>query len=173
MNEIQQTGKAGFVYDLEVFKRTPDGGLAFVEREVIHNLIPREGIDYMLNASFRGGAQFTNWYTGLYSANYQPAPGSTAAALPGEALEITAYAAETRPQVIFGNPVNGRIDNTVNLIEIEFTQEVSVQGGFISSSSAKGSAVGLLASVVRFSSPKQIGVGGVIRLNVSQQIISE
>lgn len=173
MNEIQQKAKAGFVYDLEVFDRMPDGSLKSIGREVCRNLIPREGIDYMHLASFLGGTQFSNWYVGLYSANYIPAPGSTAANLPGEALEVSAYVSETRPKVIFGNPTNGQIDNSMNMIEIEFTQEVTVQGGFISNSSAKGSTVGVLGSVVRFASPKQLGVGGVIRLYVSQQITSE
>ena len=94
------------------------------------------------------------------------------ATLPSMAQEFTGYGGAGRPAIVFGPVANGRVDNMTSPIELTFTQDVEVRGGFISNGSGKGSTSGLCASVVRFSSPKRPGVGGVLRILVAQEFFS-
>jgi hypothetical protein len=160
--------KAGFTYTVEAFDKH---GNPVGEKEVVTNKMPTEFLNYMLNAAHKGGTQFTSWYVGLYSGNYTPTGSETMVDLPTQANEFTGYGGALRPLVTFGTASGGRIDNSGALIELTFEQDVAVRGGFITSGSAKGGTSGLCASVVKFTSPKQPGVGGVLRIAVGQELI--
>lgn len=162
------SGKPGFVYDIEVL----DKNGTLLERERAYNVMPTEILDYMLSASFKQGAQFGQWYAGLFQGNYTPTGEETMATLPSLAQEFTGYSGAGRPAITFGAATAGRVDNTASPIELTFTQDVEVRGGFITNGSGKGSTSGLCASVVRFPTPKRPGVGGVVRIFVAQELYS-
>lgn len=165
---MRDQGQAGFIYTVEAFDRH---GNPVGEKETVHNKMPVEFLDYMLNAAHKGGTQFTDWYVGLYSGNYSPTGNETMATLPSACNEFTGYDGAMRPKAVFGNVVNGRLDNQDNLIELTFTQDVAVRGGFLTAGQGKGATTGICASVVRFNSPRQPGVGGVLRISVGQELI--
>ena len=160
--------KVGFTYEVQAFDchGNPVG-----EKEIVLNKMPTEFMDYMLNAAHKGGTQFTDWYAGLYSGNYTPNGTETMAMLPSTCTEFTGYEGTMRPQVVLGNASGGRIDNSTNVIELTFTQDVAVYGGFLATSQGKGATTGICASVVKFNSPKSPGVGGVLRIVVGQELI--
>lgn len=164
---MNSRNKVGFAYVIE--ELNAQGVL--LSREVVHNLMPKEATNYMLAASFKGGVQYSNWFAGLFSGNYTPSGNETMATFPADATEFTGYNGASRPQVVFGTPANGRIDNAASLIELTFTEDVAVSGGFLATSSGKGATTGILGSVVAFSSPKRPGVGGVLRLAVAQELV--
>ena len=164
---MNSRNKVGFAYVIEELNARGE----LLSREVAHNLMPKEATNYMLASSFKGGVQYNNWFAGLFSGNYAPSGNETMATFPADATEFTGYSGASRPQVVFGNPVNGRIDNAANLIELTFSEDVEVRGGFLATSSGKGATTGVLGSVVAFSSPKRPGVGGVLRLAVAQELV--
>jgi hypothetical protein len=159
--------EGGFEYLVEVVK---DGRV--VDSERVCNLMPSEGITYMLNTTFKGGAQVTGWYVGLYEGNYTPSSSDTAAALPALATECTAYAETARVQWVSGAVSSGTLDNVSSRAEFTFNATKTVYGGFITSSATKGSTSGVLSSVVRFASPKSLDSGSVLRVTAGFTLAS-
>lgn len=152
--------RSGFVFTIETLDR--DGNVIDVETQ--HNLMPTEGMNHMLSTEFAGGAQVATWYVGIFEGNYTPTPADVASTFPSLATECTAYAAATRPEFVEGAVVAGAINNSASKAEFVFTADKTVYGGFISSAAAKGAVSGVLASIVRFASPKSPGNGGTLRV---------
>lgn len=153
--------KTGFEYTVEIVnKRTG----AVREREFVKNLMPMEGITHMQNVLLKGGAQVSSWFIGLYSGAYTPVTGDTMTTFPTSATEFTNYVGATRKAFVSGTPAAGAVDNTASKAEFEFGEDATVYGGFISSSSAKGSGSGVLLSAVRFGSPKPLSTDEVLRV---------
>lgn len=160
--------KAGFIWTIEAIK---DG--VVVDKETIHNLIPVEGINYLISAGLKGGTPITNWYVGLYEGAYTPVPGDTAAAFTTAATELTAYSETTRQALTLGAVANGTSDNTASLAAFTGTTNGKLaQGGFISSAPTKGAASGTLISAVKFSSPKSFDAGTILRVTAGFAISS-
>lgn len=160
--------KAGFAYTVEVLDR--DGNV--VESSVEHNIMPSEGIAHVLNAVFKSGAQASGWYIGLFKGAYTPIAGDTAATFPANATECVDYDASTRLAFTPGAVSGGGLDNAASRAEFVFTKDVTIYGGFISSASAKGGTSGTLISAVRFSSPKSLSAGGVLRVTAGVVLAS-
>lgn len=140
--------------------------------ESVRNLIPTEGLNYILNAAFKGGAQYATLYAGLYEGNYTPIPGDTMAAFPAAATECTTYTSTTRPAVTFGTVASGNMDNLSNLVQFTGNADRTIYGGFLSTSSVKGGTTGVLCSVVRAPSTKNLSNGGRIEVALAFQFVS-
>jgi hypothetical protein len=151
--------KAGFKYLIETVK---DG--VVIDSEVAHNLLPVEGINYLVTAGMKGGTQITTFYIGLFEGNYVPQAADTAAGFPGLATECTTYDEITRPEWAEGSVVSGAVNNTTSRAEFTSNALKTIYGGFMSSNPTKGAASGVLLSVVRFSSPKTFEPGTVLRV---------
>lgn len=163
--EALEKYKMGFTYTVELL----DGDV-LVAKETVDNVLPYEGLDYIERTSLLGGPQISQWYLGLFGNNYNPTPQDKALSFAQQAGEVSAYENDTRHQVTFNQPDMGMITNTGNEVEVVFTAEVSVTGGFLISSPGKGSSIGVLLSAVRFNSPKQAEPGNVLRVTTGLQL---
>lgn len=150
---------AGFRYLVEVVK---DG--VVIDSEEVSNLMPIEGLNHMLGVTLKAVTQAPTWYIGLYEGNYTPVATDTAATFPAAATETTTYAESTRVEFNEGSVTSGSVDNSANKAEFTFNANKSVYGGFISSASAKGGITGALLSAVKFSSPKVLEIGAILRV---------
>ena len=160
--------KCGFLWTIEEIK---DGVLLSTEQ--VHNLVPVEGLNYILNAALKNGTPFPSFYVGLYEGAYTPTPGDEMATFPTAATELTAYAETTRRLLTLGAVSAGAVDNSAS--RAEFTGNVNgklAQGGFISSAPTKGAATGVLVSAVRFPSPRPLDAGTVLRVTAAFNIVS-
>lgn len=166
MMNVEQA-KAGFEYLVEVVK---DG--VVIDAEVVHNLMPVEGINHLLSVGLLGGSQVAQWYVSLYENDYAPQPTDVAATFPALAGESTAYTSATRVPLLPGTPAGGVSDNATNKAEFEFTATKTIRGGAIQSVGTKGGTAGVLLSAVRFASPKQVESGAVLRVTAGLQITS-
>lgn len=160
--------KAGFAYLVEVV----DARGAVIDREIVKNRMPLEGIHHVLNTVLKGGAQVANWFVGVYEGNYTPNGDEEAATLPVNSTECTAYTSATRPAFVPGTVADGTVDNAASRVELTFNASKTVYGGFISSASAKGSVSGVILSVVRFGSPKALDDGSVLRITAGFNLAS-
>ena len=100
------------------YEMTPDGRIfipkakAYLRGDYIHdvngqderidqNLLPDEGLMYLLTCGLYNGTKIGTWYLSLYAANYTPLANLTAALYPATASEITSgtegYTEATRP----------------------------------------------------------------------------
>jgi len=160
----------GFTWHIERVRKS-DG--AVLEREEIHNLVPVEGLNYLISTALKNGVPFANFYVGLFEGDYDPVPTDTAAAFTAAATELVAYTEVNRPTLVLGAVANGTVDNTA--AKAEFTGTTNgkrAQGGFISSAPTKGAATGVLVSAVRFPSPKPLDAGTILRVTAGFSAVS-
>lgn len=149
----------GFIYTVEVLKNGE-----VVDSEVVHNLIPTEGLNHMLATEFAGGTPVATWYIGLYEANYTPVAGDTAATFVGLATETTTYTEATRRAFVPGAVAGGSVSNTASKAEFTSSANKTVYGAFMTSAAAKGATSGVLISAVKFASPKTFDLDSVLRV---------
>lgn len=157
----------GFLYRIEHVRAGE-----VIDAEVKHNLMPMEGANHTINGLLHGGTQVATWYIGLYSGNYTPQLGDTAATFPGSATELTTYAESARVAFVESAASGGVSDNSANKAEFTSNANATVYGGFIVSASAKGATSGVLLSAVKFASPKTFNSGDVLRVTAGFTLAS-
>lgn len=162
------------------FERTGDergiyvpGAKAFISGTYFHdvngkdervdpNLLPDEGLLYLLSCGLYNGTKLGTWYLGLYAANYTPLPGLTAASFPATASEITSgaegYSEATRPIWLPSAPATNAIDNLANkaAFTIVTASSLTVNGAALVSDAAKGAVTGVLASATKFAAARTL-----------------
>jgi hypothetical protein len=158
---------AGFAYLVEHVRAG-----RVIERELVHNLMPTEGLNYALSAALTGGAQVSAWYIGLFEGNYTPQASDTAATFPGLATETTAYSGSVRLPWTYSAVAAGATNNSASKAEFTASATKTIYGGFLSSSSVRGGTTGTLLSVVRFSSPKTVDSGDILRITAGFTLTS-
>ena len=154
MDAITGGMTGGMNYRVLSYKRLKSGVLWLVDDDLVHNLVPTEGLNHMLNTEFKGGAQVGTWYLALFQGNYTPVAGDTAATFSASATEATAYSEATRVQWVEGTVAGGQLDNAASRAEFTMTSLITVYGAALLSATAKGATTGVLSSIARFSSPK-------------------
>ena len=125
-------------------------------------MTPIEGRNHLLAVEYKGASQVPTWYIGLYEGDYTPTDDVTAATLPGLATECTAYSESTRVPFVPGTVAAGAVSNAASLARFTFNAPKTIHGTFMTSASAKGSTSGVLASVVRFPSPRTFAAGDTL-----------
>jgi hypothetical protein len=120
-----------------------------------HNIYLNQGLDHLLSTEFTGGSQISNWYMAIFAGNYTPTASDTAASLPGNSTEATAYSSSTRVPY---SGVEGAQQVTNNAVPatFTFTGSVTIYGAWLTSASAKNSTSGVAAAAAQFSSPKSV-----------------
>lgn len=120
------------------------------------NLLPDEGLIYLLSVGLNNGAKLSSWYLSLYAANYTPLPGLTAASYPATASEITSntegYTESTRPLWTPTAPTTPMLDNLANkaAFTIATASSLTVNGAALLSEATKGAVTGKLVSATKF-----------------------
>jgi len=158
---------AGFVYKAQYF--TPKGVLAW--EEITCNRIPQEGVDFIAGLLTATVSLVSPWYVGIFENDYTPVGTSSAAGLTTVIGETTAYEAASRP--VFTDVYDGasRIDNASARAEFVFTADKRIYGGFLTSTQAKQDSSGLILSIARFTSPRDVEVGGTLRVLAGIQLV--
>lgn len=161
--------KVGFRYTLEHI--ATDGSI--ISTEVVDNLIPDEGRDYMLAAAMLAGSQFPTWYLGLYTEERIPVVGDDMASLLGDAVESVTYDGSVRLPLVTDALNDGLFSNASTPAEFDYLVSAeTVRGGFITSSPTRGTTTGLLLSAVLFPSPKILEAGATLRVTAGLQLVN-
>jgi hypothetical protein len=155
-----------YIYEFELLK-----GDRVVDRWVERNLIPSTGVNYLAQAMFGDTSPIGTYYIGLFQNNYVPVNGATSADIPGTIQEFTGYSQATRPLWSRVYDGAGAWDNVAARAEFSVTADQRIYGGFLVSSSAKNSSTGLLLSVARFASPKDITAGLTLRVRAGITLV--
>jgi hypothetical protein len=165
---MNSSAEEGFTYTVEVIH--PNGTRS--QREVVHNLVPTEGLNHMMSVTFKGATPASSWFLGVYEGNYTPTSSITAATIAATATESTAYASATRVPCLFGAVTSGAVDNSASPALFAMTADKTLYGGFMVSSSTKAGASGVLTSAVRFSSPKVLENGDTLSVIAGNTLTS-
>lgn len=160
--------KAGWVYQVEHIAR--DGSLISVE--TVKNLVPTASLNYLLNAAYKSGSQYTTLYLGLYDNNRTPLAADTMTELAADYGENVAYTGTERLTITLPTVANGATNTIASPNEFDFTSSQSVRGAFITTSPTWSGSTGLLVSAVLFSSPKTIESGETLRVPCGFAVVS-
>lgn len=136
--------------------------------EDVTNLIPTEGLNYMLGTALTGVAQLSAWFVALFEGNYTPVGTVTAATFPAAATESTAYNEATRVAWIPGAIAAGSVSNTASKAVFTMNATKSIFGIAQTSVSTKSATTGVLISVALFAAVKNVVATDV--LNVTSTI---
>jgi len=169
MRKLLEKAKIGFVYRVEHIGA--DGEVISVEE--IENLIPDVGRDYILNSSLLASSQYPAWYIGLYTAARTPVVGDDMTSFMTDADESITYDGTVRLTLTPDALSNGLFSNAGSPAEFDYlTIAETVRGGFIASSSSRGTSTGLLLSAVLFPTPKILAAGETLRVTAGLQLVT-
>lgn len=174
MNGANANAKAGFKYKVEhcrSVKLMGEMGLSVdglerrlikgidsvvVSTEIVSNLIPTEGLNYMLGTALTGVTQYLTWYIALFEGNYTPVAGVTAATFPTDATESTAYNEVNRVTWVPGAISAGSVDNSASQAMFTMNATKTIYGIAQTSVATKSAVTGTLMSVARFAAAKAV-----------------
>lgn len=146
-------------------RRTIEGvDFAVMSTEDISNLIPTEGLNYLLGAGLTGVSQLSTWYIALFEGNYTPVAGVTAASFPADATESTAYNEAARVVWTPGAIAAGSVDNSASKAVFTMNATKSIYGIAQTSVSTKSATTGKLVSVARFGAVKNVVATDVLNV---------
>ncbi len=136
-----------------------------------HNVVPTEGLNHVLDVTLHGSAQITTWYLGLFSGAVTPGASITAATVASTLTEITSgtdgYSESTRVAYNEAAAAAGATTNAANKAAFTIVMssgDLTVNGCFLASASAKGATTGTLYSASRFSSARTLSNGDIFNL---------
>ncbi|KTT33818.1 hypothetical protein SB18R_03275 [Pseudomonas oryzihabitans] len=158
----------GFVYHGEVI--APSG--AVMDRHIDYNRIPKVGRTHLAGLIRGTGAPISSWYAFVFAGNFSPTDDTTAADLPSNAAEFTGYSEATRPiwQSVFDG--NANIDNLDSKASFTVPKDTRIYGAGLVSVPTKGANTGVLLSITRFASPRDIPAGSTYTLGVGLTLVS-
>ncbi|RYF49270.1 MAG: hypothetical protein EOO27_33940 [Comamonadaceae bacterium] len=143
-----------------------------LDRALVKNRVPVEGLNLFANGLFAGGAIPTAFYIGLWSGAHTPNGAETAADFLTQVTEVTAYEGGARKAWTPGSVSNGGVSNSEALARFNFTSDVTVNGMFMTTSSPKGATAGAIVSVVRFPSPRPVDPSVYLDVLAGFQLVS-
>lgn len=164
---MKDSAQFGLTYLVEVIR---DG--VVVDREEVHNLVPTQGLNHILNVEFKALTQVTAWYLAIFEGNYVPTAADTAASLPAASTESTAYGEATRVLFVGGTVAGGVLDNSASRAEFTMNATKTIYGAYMSSAPAKGATTGVVISSVRFSSAKNLVATDILRITAGMTLTS-
>lgn len=144
--------------------------------QVDHNLIPTEGITYILGSALGATSKITTWYLAVFSGAVNPAASWTAANFTANASEITSttegYSNATRPAWTPGSVSAGVIGNLTSKasFSIVCTTSVNISGAALLSNNARGGTTGVLVSASRFGTVRQVYSGDSFELGYEVEL---
>lgn len=150
----------GFEYLVDVVK---DGHVEQSGRE--HNLMPQTSVDFIASLIRGSGASpYSNWYVGVFEGDYLPGSDTKPSDLNGAVAESVAYDESARPAWTHSYDNSSVISNAASRAEFTFNATKKIYGAFLISASIKGGTGGQLLSIARFSSPRDVEAGSVLRV---------
>lgn len=153
-------GVQGFHWQLETLN--PETGL--VELSDAWNRIPQAGLDFLIQSPFGDVPAVGSFYCALFTKDFTPTALTRASDIPSVMGEFIAYAELSRP--VWDRSYNGAgtISNFASKAVFTPTADARVYGAVLVSSPTKSSPDGLLLSVVRFNTFKQLTAGEEAKL---------
>lgn len=142
-----------------------------------HNLVPAEGIAYLLGCGLGAAPRVSEWYLAVFSGNVSPAANWTAANFATQASEITSttegYSNATRPVWTPGAVTGGVIGNlsAKAVFSIICTTSVNISGAALLSANTRGGTSGTLISASRFETVRQVYSGDAFELGYEVELI--
>lgn len=134
-----------------------------IDEEWVDNIIPNEGIDYVLNAALHGDTQISAWYFAPFTNDYTPTSSDTYAS-PGYTEATSQYSESNRQEWGEGASSDQQITNAT-AATITAAASVTIYGAGLvgggTAASTKGDTTGggTLLSSAKLTSAKSLSTG--------------
>lgn len=135
------------------------------------NLLPQEGVSHIAGLIRGSAAPIANWYVGVFENNYVPTSAITAADLQTIVGESVAYDETLRPTWVNTYDNVSLISNAASKAVFTFNATKRIYGAFIVSASGKGGNTGLLLSIARFTTARDLEAGSVISITAGLTLV--
>lgn len=166
--------RIGSVYTVEAY--APDGALRW--REVVHNTVVNEGLDALLDKTFKGSSYTATWFCGLIdNANFTAINNDDTAArittgTPSHPTsnnwkESTAYSNSTRPTLTLGSVSGQSVSNSASKCAFTINATATINGAFTVSNSTKGGTSGTIYSVTSFGATRSVISGDTLNVTIT------
>ena len=167
---MKENYRPGFIYTVEHI--AADGKIKSVE--TVKNLMPTVALDYLLNASFMGGSQYSTFYLSVFTSNYTPQAADTMTTFIASCAEDTSYTTTGTNRLTLTLPgvVGSAITTSAAPNEFAYTGAATIRGGFITTGLTRGATAGLLVSAVLFPSAKVLAAGESLRVPIGFALVS-
>jgi hypothetical protein len=143
------------------------------DHQVDKNIIPTEGLNYLLDVAVKNGSPIHPWYVGLFSGNYTPVIGVTAATWVAAATEFTSYDEPTREEYVEGAIASGSVSNSASKADFTMSTGVSAQvlyGAALVQASAKSAGTGKILAISRFAASRTVNETDVLSVQYTLTI---
>lgn len=155
---MQEKLGMGITYTL---RYTPPGGDE--EQVITCNLMPSEGLNYILNAAILGGSQTDQFFLGLIDGTIVPGAGSDMAAVAG--VEFTGYDDNFRPLWVAAQS-SLSCTNDASPAQYALNADTDIKGIFLSTDTSQGDD-GLLLSLATILPPLTVVAGSTLNVVAS------
>lgn len=161
-----QIGGKGLRVHYHVEALDKDGKLKW--EDDFFNLVVTAGLNDSLDKHLKGSAYTAAWYVGLTDGTPTPAAGDTMASHAGW-TEVTAYTEGTREVLTLGSVSAGSVDNSASKASFSINANgTTIGGAFVTDTSTKGGATGILYGVGAFTAgDKTLDSGDTLNVTVT------
>lgn len=147
------------------------------DHQVDPNLIPTEGLNYLLSVAVKNSSPIAAWYVALFSGNYTPVAGITGETFASAATEFEDYDEVTRVEFVDGTVSAGSVSNSASKANFTISTGVAAQnlyGAALLQDSAKGSGdVGdKILAISRFASTRVVNATDVLSVQYTLSVTS-
>lgn len=168
------TARMNSVYVFEALKS--DGSLRWTE--TVHNVVVNEGLDQLLDKTFKGSSYTAAWYCGLVdNANFGAINNDdTAARITTSApsypttnnwRESTAYSNANRPTLTLGTVSSQSVNNSASKCSFTINATATINGAFTVTNNTKGGTSGSLYSVTSFGATRSVLNGDTLNVTIT------
>lgn len=133
------------------------------ERDLPNGIVD-EGIEYLLDGGFNGGAQISTWYMGLIdNSGFSALANSDTMASHSGWSESTAYTEANRPEWTAGAASSRAVTNSAS-VDVSINATVTIRGIFIASNNTKSGTTGTLWSTAAFGTNASAASGDTLKV---------
>lgn len=126
------------------------------DHDVAPNIIPTEGLNYLLTAGVLNGSAVGTWYVAPFKGNVTPGATLTAATYTATTTEATEYAETTRVAFVGSAAASGSTSNSASKAAFTANASITVYGAGMLSASAKSSTSGTCLAAAKFSASRAL-----------------
>lgn len=152
-----------------------DHWLNHADHQVDPNLVPTQGLDWVLSVLVKNSTPVATWYIAPFEGNYTPAAGLTAATFTATATEFTSYDEAARVEFNEGAVSGGSVSNSANKADFTISTGVTnkaLYGVALLSASAKSATTGTILAATRFAATRLVNATDVLTVQYTLTLTS-
>lgn len=147
-----------------IMVNTVDTWINGKDHQVDKNIVPTEGLNQVLLATFCNGTIIGSWYVALFSGNVTPGLTLTGATFVSTCTEFTTYSQSARVLWVPGTPAAGSVDNSASQAVFTISTGGTLYGAALLEASAKSAVTGKVGAAVRFASSRTVVAADVLNV---------